>query len=127
MARLAGIDLPKNKRGEVGLTYIFGIGRARSKEILERVGIDINTKVEDWTEDQVVEIRKLLESDYKVEGALRAEVTGNIKRLMDIGCYRGLRHRKGLPLRGQRTKTNARTRKGRRRTVAGKKKTPSKK
>lgn len=127
MARLAGIDLPKNKRGEVGLTYIFGIGRSRSKEILDKIGIDHNTKIEDWTEDQVVEIRKLLEAEYKVEGALRAEVTGNIKRLMDIGCYRGLRHRKGLPLRGQRTKTNARTRKGRRRTVAGKKKTPSKK
>jgi small subunit ribosomal protein S13 len=127
MARLAGIDLPKNKRGEVGLTYIFGIGRNRSKEILDKVGIDYNTKIEDWTDDQVVEIRKLLEAEYKVEGALRAEVTSNIKRLMDIGCYRGLRHRKGLPLRGQRTKTNARTRKGRRRTVAGKKKTPSKK
>jgi small subunit ribosomal protein S13 len=127
MARLAGIDLPKEKRGEVGLTYIFGIGRSRSKEILEKVGLDNDTKVGDWTEDQVIQIRKLLEAEFKVEGALRAEVNGNIKRLMDIGCYRGLRHRKGLPLRGQRTKTNARTRKGRRRTVAGKKKTPSKK
>ncbi|KPQ00169.1 MAG: SSU ribosomal protein S13 RpsM [Bacteroidetes bacterium HLUCCA01] len=127
MARLAGIDLPKEKRGEVGLTYIFGIGRSRSQEILEKVGISYDTKVSEWTEDQVVEIRKLLEAEYKVEGALRAEVTTNIKRLMDIGCYRGLRHRKGLPLRGQRTKTNARTRKGRRRTVAGKKKAPSKK
>jgi small subunit ribosomal protein S13 len=127
MARLAGIDLPKEKRGEVGLTYIFGIGRSRSKEILEKVGLDNDTKVGDWTEDQVIQIRKLLEADFKVEGALRAEVNGNIKRLMDIGCYRGLRHRKGLPLRGQRTKTNARTRKGRRRTVAGKKKTPAKK
>jgi len=127
MARLAGIDLPKEKRGEVGLTYIFGIGRSRSREILEKVGISYDTKVSEWTEDQVVEIRKLLEAEYKVEGALRAEVTTNIKRLMDIGCYRGLRHRKGLPLRGQRTKTNARTRKGRRRTVAGKKKAPSKK
>ena len=127
MARLAGIDLPKEKRGEVGLTYIFGIGRARSREILERIGISYDTKVSEWTEDQVIEIRKLLEADYKVEGALRSEVSGNIKRLMDIGCYRGLRHRKGLPMRGQRTKTNARTRKGRRRTVAGKKKTPSKK
>jgi small subunit ribosomal protein S13 len=127
MARLAGIDLPKEKRGEVGLTYIFGIGRSRSKEILEKVGLDNDTKVGDWTDDQVIQIRKLLEAEFKVEGALRAEVNGNIKRLMDIGCYRGLRHRKGLPLRGQRTKTNARTRKGRRRTVAGKKKTPSKK
>lgn len=127
MARLAGIDLPKEKRGEVGLTYIFGIGRSRSKEILDKVGLDHNTKVGDWSEDQVIQIRKLLEAEYKLEGALRAEVSTNIKRLMDIGCYRGLRHRKGLPLRGQRTKTNARTRKGRRRTVAGKKKTPSKK
>ncbi len=127
MARLAGIDLPKEKRGEVGLTYIFGIGRARAKEILDKVGIDYDTKVADWSEDQVVHIRKILEAEYKLEGALRAEITTNIKRLMDIGCYRGLRHRKGLPLRGQRTKTNARTRKGRRRTVAGKKKTPSKK
>lgn len=127
MARLSGIDLPKEKRGEIGLTYIFGIGRARSREILEKVGLDYHTKVGDWSEDQVVQIRKLLEAEYKLEGALRAEVSGNIKRLMDIGCYRGLRHRKGLPCRGQRTKTNARTRKGRRRTVAGKKKTPSKK
>lgn len=127
MARLAGIDLPKEKRGEVGLTYIFGIGRARAKEILDKVGIGYDTKVADWSEDQVVHIRKILEAEYKLEGALRAEITTNIKRLMDIGCYRGLRHRKGLPLRGQRTKTNARTRKGRRRTVAGKKKTPSKK
>lgn len=127
MARLAGIDLPKEKRGEVGLTYIFGIGRARAKEILDKVGIGYDTKVSDWSEGQVVQIRKILEAEYKLEGALRAEVNTNIKRLMDIGCYRGLRHRKGLPLRGQRTKTNARTRKGRRRTVAGKKKAPSKK
>jgi small subunit ribosomal protein S13 len=127
MARLSGIDLPKEKRGEIGLTYIFGIGRARSREILDKVGIDHNTKVGDWSEDQVVQIRKLLEAEYKLEGSLRSEISGNIKRLMDIGCYRGLRHRKGLPCRGQRTKTNARTRKGRRRTVAGKKKTPSKK
>lgn len=127
MARLAGIDLPKEKRGEVGLTYIFGIGRSRSREILEKVGIDYNTKVSEWTDDQVIQIRKLLEAEFKLEGALRADVNGNIKRLMDIGCYRGLRHRKGLPLRGQRTKTNARTRKGRRRTVSGKKKAPSKK
>ena len=121
MARLAGIDLPKEKRGEVGLTYIFGIGRSRSREILDKVGIDHNTKVNDWTEEQVTQLRKLLEADYKLEGALRSEVNANIKHFMDIGCYRGLRHRKGLPVRGQRTKTNARTRKGRRKTVAGKK------
>lgn len=127
MARLAGIDLPKNKRGEVGLTYIFGIGRSRANEILAKVGIDKNTKVGEWTDDQVSQLRKLLEAEYKLEGALRTEVSTSIKRLMDIGCYRGLRHRKGLPVRGQRTKTNARTRKGRRRTVAGKKKAPAKK
>lgn len=127
MARLAGIDLPKNKRGEVGLTYIFGIGRSRANEILEKLGIDKNVRVSEWTDDQVQQIRKLLEAEYKVEGALRSEVSTAIKRLMDIGCYRGLRHRKGLPVRGQRTKTNARTRKGRRRTVAGKKKAPAKK
>jgi small subunit ribosomal protein S13 len=121
MARLAGIDLPKEKRGEVGLTYIFGIGRSRSREILDKVGIDHNTKVNDWTEEQVTQLRKLLEAEYKLEGALRSEVNANIKHFMDIGCYRGLRHRKGLPVRGQRTKTNARTRKGRRKTVAGKK------
>jgi small subunit ribosomal protein S13 len=127
MARLAGIDLPKNKRGEVGLTYIFGIGRSRANEILEKLGIDKDVRVSEWTDDQVQQIRKLLEAEYKVEGALRSEVSTAIKRLMDIGCYRGLRHRKGLPVRGQRTKTNARTRKGRRRTVAGKKKAPAKK
>jgi small subunit ribosomal protein S13 len=127
MARLAGIDLPKEKRGEVGLTYIYGIGRARAQEILSKVGIDYNTKVGEWTDDQVAHLRKLLEAEYKLEGALRGEVSAAIKRLMDIGCYRGLRHRKGLPVRGQRTKTNARTRKGRRRTVAGKKKAPAKK
>lgn len=127
MARLAGIDLPKEKRGEVGLTYIYGIGRARAQEILSKVGLDYNTKVGEWSDDQVAQLRKLLEAEYKLEGALRGEVSAAIKRLMDIGCYRGLRHRKGLPVRGQRTKTNARTRKGRRRTVAGKKKAPSKK
>ncbi|MFU8860838.1 MAG: 30S ribosomal protein S13 [Cyclonatronaceae bacterium] len=121
MARLAGIDLPKEKRGEVGLTYIFGIGRSRSREILDKVGMDYDTKVGDWTEEQVTQLRKLLEAEYKLEGALRSEVNANIKHFMDIGCYRGLRHRKGLPVRGQRTKTNARTRKGRRKTVAGKK------
>jgi small subunit ribosomal protein S13 len=126
MARLAGIDLPKQKRGEIGLTYIFGIGRTRSQKILDELGISHDTKVGEWTDDQVIEIRKYLEANFKLEGALRSEVNGNIKRLMDIGCYRGLRHRKGLPARGQRTKTNARTRKGRRRTVAGKKAAPRK-
>lgn len=127
MARLAGIDLPKEKRGEVGLTYIYGIGRSRAIEILGKVGIDKDAKVGEWSDDQVAALRKLLEAEYKLEGALRSEVSASIKRLMDIGCYRGLRHRKGLPVRGQRTKTNARTRKGRRRTVAGKKKAPAKK
>ncbi len=126
MARIAGVDLPKDKRGEIGLTYIFGIGRTRSREILSRVGLDTDTKVRDWSDDQVAAIRKLLENDYKVEGQLRTEVTLAIRRLMEIGCYRGLRHRKGLPVRGQRTKTNARTRKGRRKTVMGKKKAPQK-
>lgn len=126
MARIAGVDLPKDKRGEVGLTYIYGIGKTRSREILSRVGLDIDTRVRDWTDDQVAAIRKLLENDYKVEGQLRTEVTLAIRRLMEIGCYRGLRHRKGLPVRGQRTKTNARTRKGRRKTVMGKKKAPQK-
>lgn len=126
MARLAGIDLPKQKRGEIGLTYIFGIGRTRAQKILDDLGIDHNTKVSEWTDDQVIEIRKYLEANFKLEGALRSEINANIKRLMDIGCYRGLRHRKGLPTRGQRTKTNARTRKGRRRTVAGKKSAPRK-
>jgi small subunit ribosomal protein S13 len=121
MARLAGIDLPKEKRGEIGLTYIYGIGRSRSREILDKVGIDYDTKVGEWTDEQVTTMRKLLEAEYKLEGALRSEVNANIKHFMDIGCYRGLRHRKGLPVRGQRTKTNARTRKGRRKTVAGKK------
>lgn len=126
MARIAGVDLPKDKRGEIGLTYIYGIGRTRSHEILSRVGLDVDTKVRDWNDDQVAAIRKLLETDYKVEGQLRTEVTLAIRRLMEIGCYRGLRHRKGLPVRGQRTKTNARTRKGRRKTVMGKKKAPKK-
>jgi small subunit ribosomal protein S13 len=126
MARLAGIDLPKHKRGEIGLTYIFGIGRTRAQKILDDLGISHETKVSDWTDDQVIEIRKYMETNFKLEGALRSETNANIKRLMDIGCYRGLRHRKGLPTRGQRTKTNARTRKGRRRTVAGKKSAPRK-
>ncbi len=121
MARIAGVDLPKNKRGVIGLTYIFGIGRTRSATILSSLGIDVNKKVTEWDEDEVAQIRKVIENEYKTEGALRAEVNSNIKRLMDIGSYRGLRHRRGLPVRGQRTKTNARTRKGKRRTVAGKK------
>ncbi len=126
MARIAGVDLPKNKRGEIGLTYIYGIGRTLSRKILDKLGISYDIKVHDWDEEQVKQIRNLLENEYRVEGSLRSESNANIKRLMDIGCYRGLRHRKGLPLRGQRTKTNARTRKGKRRAVAGKKKAPRK-
>lgn len=122
MARIAGVDLPKNKRGVIGLTYIYGIGKSKAEEILGKVGIDENTKVNDWSDDNVRELTKLIQNEYKVEGELRSEVQMNIKRLMDIGCFRGLRHRKGLPLRGQRTKTNARTRKGKRKTVANKKK-----
>jgi len=122
MARLGGVDLPRNKRGVIGLTYIFGIGDSSAKNILAQAGIDENTKVQDWNDDNIKSIAKILTDDYKIEGQLRSEVQLNIKRLMDIGCYRGLRHRKGLPLRGQRTKTNARTRKGKRKTVANKKK-----
>ena len=122
MARISGIDLPKNKRGVVGLTYIFGIGRGRAKEILSASGVDENIKVQDWDDDQLSKIRTAITETYKVEGALRSEVQLNIKRLMDIGCYRGIRHRSGLPLRGQRTKNNSRTRKGRKKTVANKKK-----
>lgn len=126
MARIAGIDLPKNKRGLIGLTYIYGIGRTTSNEILNKAGVNINKKVNDWTDDEIARIRQVI-SEYKVEGQLRSEVQMNIKRLMDIGCYRGLRHRRGLPVRGQRTRTNSRTRKGRRKTVAGKKKAVAKK
>jgi small subunit ribosomal protein S13 len=122
MARISGIDLPKNKRGEIGLTYIFGIGRSTAQSILNQAGIDLNTKVQDWTDEQLASIRGIINDQIKVEGALRSEVQLNIKRLMDIGCYRGTRHRKGLPLRGQRTKNNSRTRKGKRKTVANKKK-----
>jgi len=121
MARIAGIDLPKNKRGIIGLTYIFGIGRSTAKEILEKSGIDINVKVQDWNDDQIAAIRNAV-GEVKTEGQLRSEIQLNIKRLMDIGCQRGIRHRAGLPLRGQRTKNNSRTRKGRRKTVANKKK-----
>lgn len=122
MARIAGNDLPKNKRGEIGLTYIFGIGRSRAVEILEKAGVDVNTKVQDWNDDQLTKIRTIINEEYKVEGELRSEIQLNIKRLMDIGSYRGIRHRIGLPLRGQHTKNNSRTRKGKRKTVANKKK-----
>lgn len=122
MARIAGIDLPRNKRGIISLTYIFGIGNSRATTILDRLNIDHNTKVTDWTDDNIRELSKLIQDEYKVEGQLRSEVQVNIKRLMDIGCYRGVRHRRGLPVRGQRTQTNARTRKGKRKTVANKKK-----
>ena len=127
MARIAGVDLPKNKKVLYGLQYIFGIGHTSSADILGKAKIDLNKRVSDLTEEEVAEIRSVLTADFKVEGALRSEVQQNIKRLMDIGAYRGLRHRKGLPVRGQRTRTNSRTRKGKRRTVAGKKKTPTKK
>lgn len=126
MARIAGIDLPKKKRSVIGLTYIYGIGVTTAREILRKAGVDENKKISDLNDDEVAKIRGIITSDLKVEGALRSEVQLNIKRLMDIGCYRGLRHRKGLPARGQRTRTNARTRKGRRKTVAGKKKVMAK-
>ena len=122
MARIAGIDLPKNKRGEIGLTYIYGIGRSTAQNILSKAGIDWNKKVQDWNDDEQNAIRNIINDTFKVEGALRSEVQMNIKRLMDIGCYRGIRHRIGLPTRGQSTKNNARTRKGRKKTVANKKK-----
>jgi small subunit ribosomal protein S13 len=122
MARIAGIDLPKNKRGVIGLTYIFGIGRTTASKILEAAGVSEDTKVSEWTDENVKFISKMIQDTFKVEGELRSEVQLNIKRLMDIVCYRGLRHRKGLPVRGQKTKTNARTRKGKKKTVANKKK-----
>lgn len=127
MARIAGIDLPKNKRSDIGLTYIYGIGRTTAQKILLKAGIDYNKKISNLTDDEIAKIRSIITSEIKVEGALRSETQMNIKRLMDIGCYRGLRHRKGLPARGQRTRTNARTRKGKRKTVAGKKKVAAKK
>jgi small subunit ribosomal protein S13 len=127
MARIAGIDLPKNKRGVIGLTYIFGIGRPTAEKILAQAGVVEDKKVKDWDDDDVVKIRQIIGDQIKVEGALRSEIQLNIKRLIDIGCYRGLRHRKGLPVRGQRTRTNARTRKGKKKTVAGKKKAIAKK
>lgn len=126
MARIAGIDLPKQKRGEIGLTYIFGIGRSTAQYILTKAGIDWDKKVNQWNDAEQTAIRNIINSEFKVEGALRSEVQMNIKRLLDIACYRGLRHRKGLPVRGQRTRTNSRTRKGKRKTVAGKKKAPKK-
>ena len=126
MARIAGIDLPKEKRIEVALTYIFGIGRTTAQKILEKAEVDPNTRTHQLTENEVVRIRETIEREHKVEGDLRREVSMNVKRLMDLGTYRGLRHRKGLPVRGQRTHTNARTRKGPRKTVAGKKKSPGK-
>jgi small subunit ribosomal protein S13 len=122
MARISGVDLPRNKRGVISLTYIFGIGKSRAAEILNKAGVGLDTKVEDWTDENVREITSMITNEYTVEGELRSEVRENVKRLMDIGCVRGLRHRKGLPVRGQRTRTNARTRKGKRKTVAGKKK-----
>ncbi|RWX02339.1 30S ribosomal protein S13 [Flavobacterium cerinum] len=121
MARIAGVDIPKNKRGIIALTYIFGIGRSRSKEILEKAQVSEDKKVQDWNDDEISAIREAV-SYFKIEGELRSEIQLNIKRLMDIGCYRGIRHRSGLPLRGQRTKNNSRTRKGKRKTVANKKK-----
>ncbi|MFN5334105.1 MAG: 30S ribosomal protein S13 [Bacteroidota bacterium] len=126
MARIAGIDLPKNKRGEIGLTYIYGIGPSTARYILEKAGIDFNKKVNAWNDDELNAIRNIITNEFKVEGQLRSEVQMSIKRLLDIACYRGLRHRKGLPVRGQRTKTNSRTRKGKRKTVAGKKKAAKK-
>lgn len=127
MARIAGVDLPKSKKILYGLRYIYGIGRTTSAEILKKANINPDKRVSELTEEEVAQIRSVITSDYKVEGALRSEVQQNIKRLMDIGAYRGLRHRKGLPVRGQRTRTNSRTRKGKRKTVAGKKKAPAKK
>ena len=126
MARIAGVDLPRGKRIEVALTYIYGIGRSRASEILEGCGVDPNRRTQDLSDDDVNRLRKAIETSFKVEGALRTEVSMNIKRLMDIGCYRGLRHRRGLPTRGQRTHTNARTKKGPRRAIAGKKRAPKK-
>ncbi|MCY1719771.1 30S ribosomal protein S13 [Prolixibacteraceae bacterium Z1-6] len=121
MARIVGVDIPNNKRGEVALTYIYGIGRSRAKKILEEAGIDLSSKVQDWNDEQFAAVRGIIGDNFKVEGELRSEVQMNIKRLMDIGCYRGIRHRIGMPVRGQSTKNNARTRKGKRKTVANKK------
>ena len=121
MARIAGIDIPQNKRGEIALTYIFGIGRSNAQKILTEAGVDWDKKVQDWTDEEANKVRNVISENHKVEGVLKSEVQLNIKRLLDIGCYRGLRHRRGLPVRGQHTKNNARTRKGKRKTVANKK------
>ncbi len=126
MARIAGIDLPKNKRGEIGLTYIFGIGRSTARYILDKADISYDKKINEWDDAEQAAIRNIITNEFKVEGQLRSEVQTSIKRLLDIACYRGLRHRRGLPVRGQRTRTNSRTRKGKRKTVAGKKKAPKK-
>lgn len=126
MARIAGVDLPRGKRVEIGLTYIYGVGPARAQQILDATGINPDLRVHELSDEDVAAIRRTIEGNYKVEGALRTEVSMNIKRLMDIGCYRGLRHRRGLPVRGQRTSTNARTHKGKKRAIAGKKKPPKK-
>jgi small subunit ribosomal protein S13 len=122
MARIVGVDLPRHKRGEIGLTYIYGVGKSSAQRVLDEAGVDRNAKVEEWTDEQINTIRRILNDSFKLEGELRSETQMNIKRLMDIGCYRGVRHRIGLPVRGQSTKNNARTRKGRKKTVANKKK-----
>jgi small subunit ribosomal protein S13 len=122
MARISGVDLPREKKVEIGLTYIYGIGRSRARKILEKSGVDVNLRVRDLTDSDVNKLRQVIDRDFKTEGALRTEISMNIKRLMDIGSYRGIRHRRGLPVRGQRTHTNARTKKGPRRAIAGKKK-----
>ncbi|MFO7755947.1 MAG: 30S ribosomal protein S13 [Bacteroidales bacterium] len=122
MARIVGVDLPKNKRGEVALTYIYGIGHSNARKVLTKAGVDLEKKVKDWNDDELTKIRRVLNDEYKLEGELRSDVQLSIKRLMDIGCYRGIRHRSGMPVRGQSTKNNARTRKGRKKTVANKKK-----
>jgi small subunit ribosomal protein S13 len=127
MARIAGVDLPREKRIEIGLTYIFGIGRSTSNQILKKAGVNVSTRVHELSDGDVARLRGVIEKEYRVEGALRSEVNMNIKRLMDIGCYRGLRHRRGLPVHGQRTHTNARTKKGPRRAIPGKKKAAAKK
>ena len=126
MARIAGIDLPRNKHGEIGLTYIYGIGRSSARKILSMAGVDLHKKVEEWDDNELTKIRSVITEKFKVEGTLRSEMQLNIKRLIDVGTYRGMRHRKGMPVRGQRTRSNARTRKGKRKTIANKKMAPSK-
>ena len=126
MARIVGVDLPRNKRGEIGLTYIYGVGRSTAQRVLDEAGVDRNAKVQEWTDEQINSIRRILNDNFKLEGELRSETQMNIKRLMDIGCYRGVRHRRGLPVRGQRTRTNARTRKGKRKAAVTMQKAPAK-